>query len=318
MHKYIIKRLLLSLLIVVLVSVFAFSLMHFLDGDPVTMVLGEGVSQETIQQYRAELNLDKPILEQYWLWIKGIVTQGNFGTSILYREDVGRLMWTRLPVSLSIVIPTLIISVALGIFWGVISAITRGTWIDQLITFFANLGVGMPIFWVAVLGIYTFAVKLQILPIQGYTAPDKNFAAFVERATLPVFCLTLGFIATLIRQTRSNMLETINQDYIRTARANGLPEHRIIFVHALKNALIPIITVIGVRVCTIIGSTVVIERMFNIPGLGSLMIRAIDNRDYMIVQGCVLILSVITVTTNLLVDIAYGLVDPRIRIAGRK
>lgn len=318
MAEYIIKRVLVSILIIFLVSVFAFSLMHMLDGDPVLIVLGEGVSQETIDEYRAMLNLDKPIATQYYLWVKGIFTKGDFGISVLYREDVGELIREKLPVSLSIVIPTLVIAIIIGVTLGVVSAVKRGSWLDQLITFFANLGIGTPPFWIAILCIYVFAIALQWLPIQGYTAPSKDFAKFVTKAILPVFCLMLGFSTTLIRQTRANMLETINQDYIRTARAYGLSENKIIYKYALKNALIPIITLVGVRICTIIGSTVLIERVFNIPGLGSLLIRAIDSRDYMIVEGCVFVLSVITVVTNLLVDIAYSIVDPRIRLSRRK
>lgn len=316
MGRYIMKRVAMSVLIIFLVSVFAFSLMHILPGDPVRIALGESVSEETILEYQAKYHLDKPIPEQYILWVKGIF-QGDFGKSLLYGEDVTVLLKTKLPVTMAIGIPVVVISAILGILFGVITAVKRGTWLDQAITFVANVGIGCPEFWIAILCIFLFGLKLHILPIQGYTSPAADMGKYVSMAILPVSCLSFRFIATITRQTRSNMLEVINQDYVRTARANGISENSVIFRHALKNALIPVITIIGLQVRIIVGGSVVIEQIFNIPGLGALLMRAITERDYFIVQACVLVISLVTVGCNLVVDLLYGVVDPRVRKSWR-
>lgn len=313
MVKFIFKRVMTSILIVFLVSLFAFSLMHILPGDPVVIMLGEGATQEELDNARAKFNLDKPITQQYYIWMKGIITLGDFGTSLMYKEDVGLLIKEKLPVTMAVGIPSFIISAIVGITFGIISAIKRGTWIDQTVSSIANIAVGIPVFWVAILGIYFFGMKLRILPIQGFTAPTEDFAKYIYEAILPVICMSVGFIAIVTRQTRSNMLEVINLDYIRTARANGLSEWKVIMHHALKNALIPVITIIALQVRVVVGGAVIIERIFNIPGIGSLLMRAITNRDYLIVQACVLLISIVTVGCNLLVDLLYGVVDPRIR-----
>ncbi len=317
MLNFIMKRLLLTLLIVFLVSVFAFCLMHILPGDPVRIALGDGVSQKVVDEYMVKYNLDKPLVTQYLLWVEGIITRGDFGQSILYDEDVGELMRDKLPVTISLSIPSMILSVILGVLFGVITAVKRGTWLDQGISFIASIGLGTPLFWVAIFGIYLFGLQLRILPIQGYMSPSQNFVQFLYKAIMPVICLSVGFVAVIARQTRSNMLEVINQDYIRTARANGLPERSVIFKHALKNALIPVITIIGIQMRIIVGGSVIIERIFNIPGIGSLLMRSITNRDYLIVQACVFVISLVTVGLNLLVDISYGIIDPRIRRSWR-
>ena len=316
MGKYILKRLGTSLLIIFLVSVFSFSLMHILPGDPVRISLGESASEEKIQQVREAYNLNKPIVEQYFLWIKGIA-RGDFGRSLLYEEDVSALIRAKLPITMSIGIPVLVIASVLGIVFGILTAVKRGTWVDQIITFIANIGIGCPEFWIAILAILIFGIRLKWLPTQGYVAPDKDFSKYLYLAVLPVSCLAFRFIAMITRQTRSNMLDIINQDYIRTARANGLAERKVIFRHALKNALIPVITIIGLQVRIIVSGSVIIERIFNIPGLGQLLMRGIMERDYFIVQACVFVITLITVGANLVVDILYGIVDPRVRKSWR-
>ncbi|MBR0091840.1 MAG: ABC transporter permease [Lachnospiraceae bacterium] len=316
MGKYILKRLLMSILIVFLVSVFAFSLMHILPGDPVRISLGESATEEMIEEYHRRYNLDKPIVEQYVLWIRGVL-QGDFGKSLLYSEDVTELLKQKIPVTVSIGLPVVIVSAVFGLLFGVITAVKRGGWIDQVITFIANVGIGSPQFWIAILLIYLFGMQLHWLPIQGYTAPSDGFGDYIRMAILPVACLSFRFIATITRQTRSNMLEVINQDYVRTARANGIVEKSVIYRHALKNALIPVITIIGLQVRIVVSGSVVIEKIFNIPGLGSLLMRAITERDYFIVQACVLVISLVTVGCNLIVDLLYGVVDPRVRNSWR-
>ena len=312
MGKFIIKRVLISIVVVFLVSVFAFSLMHILPGDPARLSLGEEASQEDVDARREELNLNKPVLEQYFIWISGIF-RGDFGQSIQYHRPVLDIMQERLPRTVAIGLPTLVISTIIGIAFGIISAIRRGKFIDQVITFLATIGMGTPVFWIGILGIYLFAMRLGILPIQGFTSPTEDFAKYVHQAILPVFCLSTHQVASVSRQTRTNMLDVINQDYIRTAKANGIRPSSIVFKHALRNALIPIVTVIAMQVRMVIGGSLIVEQVFNIAGIGQLLQTAVGNRDYLIVQGAVLVISLVTVGCNLLVDILYGVVDPRIR-----
>ena len=312
MGKFIIKRVLISIVVVFLVSVFAFSLMHILPGDPARLTLGEEASQEDVDALRKELNLDKPVLEQYFIWIGGVF-RGDFGRSIQYHRPVLDIMLERLPRTVAMGLPTLVISVIVGLAFGIISAVRRGKVIDQIITFLATIGMGTPVFWLGILGIYVFSMKLGILPIQGFTSPTEDFAKYVHQAILPVFCLSTHQVASISRQTRTNMLDVINQDYIRTARANGIKTSSIIFKHALRNALIPIVTVIAMQVRVVIGGSLIVEQVFNIAGIGQLLQTAVGNRDYLIVQGAVLVISLVTVGCNLLVDILYGVVDPRIR-----
>lgn len=312
MGKFIIKRVLISIVVVFLVSVFAFSLMHILPGDPARLSLGEEASQEDVDALREELNLNKQVLEQYFIWISGIF-RGDFGQSIQYHRPVLDIMQERLPRTVAIGLPTLVISTIIGIAFGIISAIRRGKFIDQVITFLATIGMGTPVFWIGILGIYLFAMRLGILPIQGFTSPTEDFAKYVHQAILPVFCLSTHQVASVSRQTRTNMLDVINQDYIRTAKANGIRPSSIVFKHALRNALIPIVTVIAMQVRMVIGGSLIVEQVFNIAGIGQLLQTAVGNRDYLIVQGAVLVISLVTVGCNLLVDILYGVVDPRIR-----
>ncbi len=317
MVRFVIKRLLISILIVFLVSVFAFSLMHILPGDPAKLVLGEDATEETLQALRAEWNLDKPLVEQYFMWLDDLL-HGDFGRSILYNRPIGDILSERLPRTLAIGIPALMISVIVGVLFGIISAVRRGKFVDQLITFFSTLGIGTPSFWVGILAILVFAIELKLLPIQGFTAPSEDFGLYVKKAIMPVLCLSWAMIASIARQTRSNMLEVINQDYIRTARANGLSDFRIIFKHVLRNTLIPVITIAALQVRVVIGGSLIIEQVFNIAGIGQLLKAAVSNRDYLIVQGCVLMISLATVGCNFIVDILYGVIDPNTRRRGGK
>lgn len=315
MLRFIIKRLLVSVFIVFLVSVFAFSLMHVLPGDPAKLVLGEDATEETLQALRAEWNLDRPLTEQYCIWLKNLFC-GDFGRSILYNRPIGDILKERLPRTLAIGVPALTLSVTVGVLAGILSAVKRGKFLDHIITFFATLGIGTPSFWMGILFILIFAIKLKLLPIQGFTSPAEDFSMYVKKAIMPVLCLSWSMMASIARQTRSNMLETINQDYIRTARANGLPEIRVIFKHALRNTLIPVITIAALQVRVVIGGSLIIEQVFNIAGIGQLLKAAVSNRDYLIVQGCVLMISLFTVGCNFIVDILYGIIDPNMRKKG--
>lgn len=316
MGTYIIKRILISLLVVFLVSIFSFSLMQVMPGDPARLALGYEAAEEDVQALREEMNLDKPILVQYFLWIQNLF-KGDFGDSVIYKRPVKDMIAERLPRTVSIGVFALIVGIPLGIFFGVICAVKRGKLADQIITFSMTMFMGMPVFWVGILSILLFAVWLGILPIQGYVAPSKDFGDFIYHAILPVICMSVGMSAGLCRQTRTNLLDSINQDYIRTARANGLSEGSVVYKHALKNALIPVITIVGMQVRIVVGGSLLVEQIFNISGLGTLLTTALNNRDYMIVQDCTLLISLFTVVANLIVDIAYGFVDPRIRLSRR-
>lgn len=312
MGKFILRRLEISVIIVFLVSLFAFSLMHILPGDPARLALGEEASEEDVQALREELNLDKPLIMQYLLWIKGIFS-GDMGYSIMYDRPVSEMLREKLPRTVSLGIPSLIISSVIGIVFGVLSAVKRGKVVDQVITFFSTMGAGTPVFWIGIILMYLFGVKLRILPISGWVSPSVNFGKFIRHAIMPVFCLSLQLTASISRQTRSNMLEVINQDYIRTCRANGIKERSVVFRHALRNTLIPIITIIALQIRRVIGGSLMVEQVFNIPGIGLMVKQGIMNRDYLVVQSSVLIISLVTTVCNVFVDILYGFVNPQIR-----
>ncbi len=312
MTTYIIRRVLVSILVVFIVSVFSFSLMHLMPGDPARLALGYEASEEDVQALRVTYNLDKPVLQQYVIWVRNLF-KGELGDSVIHKRPVADMIRERLPRTFNIGVCALIVGVPIGILFGILCAVKRGKFADQIITFFMTVIMGMPVFWLGILLILVFAVKMKVLPIQGYTPPSTNFAEFLYKATLPTIAMSLGMSAGLCRQTRTNMLDSINQDYIRTARANGLSEGSVVYKHALKNALIPVITIVGMQVRVVIGGSLLVEQLFNIPGLGTLLTTALNNRDYMIVQTCTLLISLFTVGANLLVDIAYGIVDPRIR-----
>lgn len=314
MLKYVIKRVLISLFVVLLVTIFTFLLIHMIPGDPVQTILGIEASQQARDQMYEELHLNEPLYVQYGIWISGVL-RGDLGDAIAFAGSVSDNLSRKLPITISIGLPAMIISTVLGILFGVICAVKRGKLVDQIITFCAVTASGIPVFWLAVLGAYLFGLVLNWLPIQGYTAPAKDFGDYVHHAILPVACQSIGFISIICRQTRSNMLEVINQDYVRTARSDGLSERRITYTHALKNALIPIITLLGMQIRMIIGGSVIVEKVFNIPGTGSFILSAVQNSDYVSVQGAVLFLTLITVFANLAVDLLYGVLDPRIRLA---
>lgn len=312
MATLIFKRIWISILVIFLITTLTFALVRILPGDPAQLALGAEASEADLQRVRTEYYLDQPIIQQYTSWISGVL-HGNFGKSITFRRDILVLLKERLPATLSIGVPALVIGSLIGVIFGIISAVKRGKLIDQILTVISTIGIGTPVFWVGILFIYFFAMKLHVLPIQGYTRPSADFGLFLKKIIMPVACLSLSVIASVARQTRSNMLEIINQDYVRTARANGLSESSVIFRHALKNALIPVITIIAMRIRMVVGGSVLVEQLFNIPGVGTMLISAVNGRDYAVIQSCVLMISMVTVFFNLVVDILYGVVDPRIR-----
>ena len=219
----------------------------------------------------------------------------------------------RLPRTLIIGIPSIIVGVLMGIPVGVATATRRGSWVDQVLTFIVNSFLGTPRFLIAIFGVVILGMQLGIIPLQGYTAPWEKFGAFLHKAIWPILVNSLYVFAVVARYLRTNLLEVMSQDFIRTARANGLSERRVVYGHAVKNALIPVVTIIGLQMPQIIGGSVIVETIFNIPGLGQLVLSSILDRDYLVVQSAVLVISMVTITSNLVVDVAYAIVDPRIR-----
>jgi peptide/nickel transport system permease protein len=239
--------------------------------------------------------------------------RGDMGKSILLGQDVGYLISTRLPVTIYFGAMSFIVSAFFGVIFGVICALRRGTWIDSFVTVLANIGITVPAFWLGVLLMYVFSLLLHWLPTSGYVAPTESLGQSLRAAIMPVICLSLFSVAALARQTRSAMLEVVSQDYIRTAWSKGLRERVIILRHTIKNAMIPVITILGLQVGLVFGGSVLIERVFSIPGMGRLLADSLFSHDYQIVQAGTLVIAIVVVLSNLIVDISYGWFDPRIR-----
>jgi peptide/nickel transport system permease protein len=309
---YIIRRLLLSVVVIWLVTILSFALIHITPGDPAALMLGVEASPEQISALRHELFLDQPLISQYWHWLSN-AAKGDFGKSLKYQESIKGLIAERLPITLNLSVIALILSVILGISAGIFCAVRRGSVLDSVITVLANLGVAVPVFWLGILGIYYFGLKLGWLPIQGYVSPFDDFWLSVRKSVMPVICLAIPSVAVLARQTRSSMLEVVRQDYIRTAWSKGLSERVIVLKHALKNALIPIVTLLGMQLRLVVGGSVVVETVFNIPGMGRLMVNATFAKDFITVQAVTLVVAIVVLFANLIVDLSYGWLDPRIR-----
>ena len=316
MTAYIIRRLFMGVIVLTLVSLLVFTIMRLLPGDPLMLFVAESdigsLSAEQMKGLQQEYGLDKPLFIQYIHWIWGVLS-GDLGASIFYQSSVRHLIAERIPITLHLGVVSFIVSAIIGITSGVICAIRRGTWLDNLFTVIANMGITIPAFWVGILLIYLLALKLHWLPTYGYTSPFVDFGLNLKQLIMPVLCLSIFPIASLTRQTRSSMLEVIGQDYIRTAWAKGLRERMIIIRHTLKNAFIPVVTTMGMHVSFLFGGAVIVETVFNIPGMGRLMRDSVFGQDYQVVQGGVLIIALIVVLTNIIVDISYGWFDPRIR-----
>lgn len=313
MKKYVIKRLVQALITIVLISVFAYLLMYIIPGDPVYAVLGSDITREQYERQYLLMELDKPVYVRYWHWIVKIL-HGDMGESYKYTMPVLELMRQRLPVTMYLGGLSLVISVVFGLLFGTLCGINRGKWVDNVLTVLANLGSVVPGFWLAVVGMYIFCIRLGWLPSYGFSFPTQGVAMSIRQTIMPLICLSVGSIASLTRQMRSGMLEVIRQDYIRTARAKGLKESQVVSRHAIKNAIIPVITLIGMNLRGIVSGAVTIETVFAINGTGALLVNSITGRDYPVIQACVLLVSVVVVLSNLLVDLCYGWLDPRIRL----
>lgn len=312
MIAFIVRRILFSILVLIILSIITFLLLHIMPGDPVTIMLGVDATPQRYEELRRELWMDRPLAVQYLHWL-GNVLQGDLGMSITNRESVSGLIAVRLPVTMYLSFFALILSAVVGIGTGLICAIRRGTILDSVITLISNLAIAVPVFWLGILGIYFFGLNLGWLPIQGFVSPFDDFWLSIKKSIMPIICIAIPGIAFLARQTRSSMLEIVRQDYIRTAWSKGLREPIIVMRHALKNALIPVVTLLGIELRTLVGGAVLVETVFNIPGMGRLTVTSVINKDFITVQACVLIVAVVVLLANLIVDISYGWIDPRIR-----
>lgn len=304
-----------GILVLFVASVLVFLMMHVLPGDPLIVVLGDdyvNYTQEELDVLTRDYGLDRPVVVQYFDWV-GKAFKGDLGKSLTYQVTVTSMIKQRLPVTLNLAVLALIISTSVGLTAGVIAAVRRGRWQDTTVSVLANLGITLPNFWVGMVLIYIFAYKLGWLPTYGYTSPFQAFGQHLRMLIMPVLTMSLFGIAAQTRQARSSMLEVAHQDYVRTAWSKGLTERIVVMRHMVKNGLIPVITTMGMQVGFLFGGAVVVERVFNISGLGRMLADGIYQRDYQVVQGGVLLMAAIIVFTNVLVDIAYAWLDPRIR-----
>lgn len=314
MSKYLIKRILQTLLIVVIVSFISFLLVSLMPKDPVYALLGTDATAEEYELTYKKLNLDKPIVVRYFLWVKDVI-RGDFGTSYIYHMPVWNVLGPKLGITIYLAVVSMIISFPLGIVLGVITAVNRGKKSDTIITLIANFLCGLPQFVVAIVLLYIFSMKLQILPSIGFTYPWDGFSMHMKQIIMPVACLTLQSTASICRQTRSSVLEAYGQDYVRTARSKGLKENVVILRHVTKNGLIPIITMIGSRLASLIGGSMFVEAVFSIPGMGMLMVKSINGVDIPIIQATVLLTAIIISISYIITDILYVIVDPRISLS---
>jgi peptide/nickel transport system permease protein len=312
MLAYIIRRLASTVLVMGIVAVFVFLLLHLSPGDPAAIIAGDNATSAQIAAIRERLGLNEPLIVQFLRW-GGRIVQGDFGISIFSNEPVLRLISQRVQPTVSLALTTIGVAVALAVSFGVLAAWKAGTWVDRCLMALSIAGFSVPVFVVGYLLIYVFSITLRWLPVQGYVPIEQGVGPWIERLVLPSIALGLAYVALIARITRAAMLEVLAEDYIRTARAKGVATAPMLLKHALKNAGVPIVTVIGIGVALLIGGVVITETVFNIPGIGRLVVDAIQKRDYPVIQGVILIFSGVYVIVNLLVDLTYTLLDPRIR-----
>lgn len=312
MHAYIIRRIIATIPVMAVVGIFVFLLLHLTPGDPAAIIAGDYASPEDIKRIRAKLGLDEPIYIQFGTWVWQLM-QGDLGISIFSDLPVSHLIAQRIEPTLALSVATIIMAVLFAVPLGVLAAWRAGTLIDRLSMVIAVFGFSVPVFVIGYLLMYVFAIELKWFPVQGYVSYRDGVIPFLRSITLPSVALALLYTALIARITRASVLEVLTEDYIRTARAKGLASSVVLMRHALKNAAVPIVTIIGIGIALLIGGVVVTESVFNIPGLGRLTVDSILRRDYPIIQGVILLFAGVYVFINLLVDIAYTFLDPRIR-----
>jgi len=294
------------------VAVVVFMLLRLTTGDPAAIIAGDNATSQDVAAIRSKLGLDRPIVQQFVIWV-GSVLRGDLGESFFFKKQVSELIAERVEPTLALATCTLLLAVTLAVPLGVLAAWRRGTWIDRGVMGLSVLGFSVPVFVIGYVLIYLVAIQLGWLPVQGYQRLADGFAGFIQRLILPSIALAIIYVALIARITRTSVLEVLNADHVRTARAKGLGDLTVLFRHVLRNAAVPIVTVIGLGVALLIGGVVVTESVFSIPGLGRLTVDAVLARDYPTVQAVILLFSVVYVLINLVVDLSYTFLDPRIR-----
>jgi peptide/nickel transport system permease protein len=312
MLGYIARRLVATIPVMAVVAVVVFMLLRLTTGDPAAIIAGDNATSQDVAAIRAKLGLNRPIAQQFVIWL-GNVLRGDFGESFFFKKPVAELILGRLEPTLALSVCTIILAVLVSVPLGVVAAWQRGTWIDRAVMGMSVLGFSVPVFVIGYVLIYLFAIQFAWLPVQGYQRVGEGLGGFFEHLILPSLTLAVVLVALIARITRASVLEVINADYVRTARAKGLAELPVLLRHVLRNAAVPIVTVVGLGVAVLIGGVVVTESVYSIPGIGRLTVDAVLARDYPTVQAVILLFSVVYVLINLLVDLSYTLLDPRIR-----
>jgi len=306
------RRLLATVPVVGVVAIAVFGLLHVVPGDPAVIIAGDYATAEDVARIRSKLGLDRPFLTQVEIWLSNVV-HGDLGTSIFSGLPVATLIKQRAEATVALTVLAMLISIGVGVPLGVLAAWRKGSWIDRAVMVLAVSGFSMPVFWLGFVLVYAFAISVPWLPVQGFQPLAGGVGPFLRHLILPAVTLSVVYMALIARMTRASMLGVLGEDYIRTAFAKGLAPHRVLLRHALKNASLPVVTVIGVGFALLIGGAVVTESVFALPGLGRLTVDAIVRRDYPVIQGVILVVSAAYVLINLVVDLLYVVLDPRIR-----
>ncbi len=312
MLDFIARRLIAIIPVLAVVAVFVFLMLRLTPGDPAAVIAGDNATSDQIAMIREKLGLTLPIWQQFAIWM-GDILQGNFGESYFFKKTVAELIAQRVEPTLALAICTMVLALSVALPLGVIAAYKQGSFLDRFVMGVSVLGFSVPSFVIGYCLIYVFAIELGWVPVQGYTRIGVDFGGFIEHMILPSITLGIIYVALVARITRASVLEVLNEDYIRTARAKGLSNRVVLMRHALRNAAVPILTVIGIGVALLIGGAVVTESVFGLPGLGRLTVEAVLSRDFPTIQTVILLFSVVYVVVNLLIDISYTLFDPRIR-----
>ncbi len=312
MLGYLIRRILAAVPVMGVVALFVFLLLRLTPGDPAAILAGDSATPEQIERIRISLGLNEPLYVQFFAWIERLL-HGDLGVSLISNVPVMKMISNRIEPTIAIALSTIIVSILVAVPLGVIAAWKRGTWIDRFVMGLSVVGFSIPVFVIGYVLIQVFAIDLHWLPVQGYRRIGNGFGPFLERIILPTLALSFIYVALIARMTRAAMLDVLDEDYVRTARAKGIAETGVLLRHALRNAAVPVITVIGTGFALLISGVVVTESVFNLPGIGRLTIDAVLARDYPVIQAMILLTSGVYVAINLLIDVAYTLLDPRIR-----
>jgi peptide/nickel transport system permease protein len=312
MLAFVARRLVATIPVLLFVAVFVFMLLRLTPGDPAAVIAGDNATSEQVDAIRAKLGLNEPLWDQFAIWSGKLLT-GDFGESFFFKKTVAELITQRIEPTLMLSLFTIVLAVLIAVPIGVLAAAKQGSWVDRLVMGFSVLGFSVPVFVIGYLLIYVFAILLGWLPVQGYKRLFEGFGTFIVHLIMPSITLAVIYVALISRITRASVIETLGEDYIRTARAKGLPGRVVLLRHALRNAAVPIITVIGIGIALLIGGVVITESVYNIPGLGRLTVDAVLARDFPVIQIVILMFSVVYVLINLIIDLAYSVLDPRIR-----